>query len=159
MRECMATELRTAPVPVRCRVPGASNDAQVAFMRRWMASHAGDAAAVLRKPLLVAEFGKSRRDPGYSGDQRDAVFGAVYAKVYNSARAGGPAAGALFWQLLTEGMDSYGDGYEVVLRQAPSTTGVITTQSRRLQGLVRAFVRARKVQRGKTGKGARGGGN
>jgi mannan endo-1,4-beta-mannosidase len=56
-------------------------------------------------------------------------------------------------------MDSYGDGYEVVLRQAPSTTGVITTQSRRLQGLVRAFVRARKVQRGKTGKGARGGGN
>ncbi|CAD6341294.1 unnamed protein product [Miscanthus lutarioriparius] len=141
-------------------LPSLDAPSQLRFLGAWLDAHIADAQAVLRKPLLVAEFGKSRRDPGYSGDdQRDAVFGTVYAKVYNSARAGGPAAGALFWQLLTEGMDSYGDGYEVVLRQAPSTTGVITTQSRRLQGLVRAFVRARKVQRGKTGKGAKGGGN
>ena len=44
----------------------------------------------------------------------------MFATVYNSAHAGGAAAGALFWQLMTEGMDSYEDGYEVVLRQAPS---------------------------------------
>jgi mannan endo-1,4-beta-mannosidase len=112
---------------------------------------------VLRKPLLVAEFGRSRKDTGYSVDQRDAVFATVYAKVYNSARAGGAAAGALFWQLMTEGMDSYWDGYEVVLRQAPSTTRVIRTQSRRMQRLARAFVRVHKVQhqQGKTGRAPR----
>jgi mannan endo-1,4-beta-mannosidase len=74
---------------------------------------------VLQKPLLVVEFGKSRRDPGYGSDaQRDAVFGTVYAKVYQSARAAGLLAGALFCQLLAVGMDSYGDGYEVVLGRA-----------------------------------------
>ncbi|OEL27910.1 Mannan endo-1,4-beta-mannosidase 1 [Dichanthelium oligosanthes] len=135
-------------------LPGLDAPSQLRFLGGWLDAHIADAQAVLRKPLLVAEFGKSRRDPGYNGDQRDEVFGTVYAKVYESARAGGPAAGALFWQLLAEGMDSYGDGYEVVLGQAPSTTGVITTQSRRLQGLARAFVRA---QQGKTGKGAKGG--
>lgn len=134
-------------------LPSLDAQSQLRFLGSWLDAHIADAQAVLRKPLLVAEFGKSRKDRGYSSDQRDALFGAVYAKVYNSARAGGPAAGALFWQLMAEGMDSYGDGYEVVLGQAPSTTGVITTQSRRLQGLARAFVRAHKVQQGRTGKG------
>ncbi|TVU35645.1 hypothetical protein EJB05_17545, partial [Eragrostis curvula] len=93
-----------------------------------------------------------RRDAGYSDAQRDAMFRTVYAKVYDSARKGGSAAGALFWQLLADGMDSYGDGYEVVLGRAPSTTGLIATQSRKLKGLARAFARARKVQPAK-GKG------
>jgi hypothetical protein len=60
---------------------------------------------------------------------------------------------------MTEGMDSYWDGYEVVLRQGPSTTRIIRTQSRRMQRLARAFVHVHKVQhqQGKTGKGAKGG--
>jgi mannan endo-1,4-beta-mannosidase len=130
---------------------------QLRFLGTWLDAHIADAQAVLRKPLLVAEFGRSRKDTGYSVDQRDAVFATVYAKVYNSARAGGAAAGALFWQLMTEGMDSYWDGYEVVLRQAPSTTRVIRTQSRRMQRLARAFVRVHKVQhqQGKTGRAPR----
>jgi mannan endo-1,4-beta-mannosidase len=132
--------------------PNLDDQSQLRFLGSWLDAHIADAQAVLRKPLLVAEFGKSSRDAGYSGAQREAVFGTVYAKVYQSARAGGPAAGALFWQLLAEGMDSYGDGYEVVLGRAPSTTGVITTQSRRLKGLARAFARARKAQPAK-GKG------
>jgi mannan endo-1,4-beta-mannosidase len=103
---------------------------QLRFLGAWLDVHIADVARVLRKPLLVAEFGKSRRDPRYGGDaQRDAVFRTVYAKVCQSARAGGPPAGALFWQLLAEGMDSYGDGYEVVLGRAPaSTAGVITAR-------------------------------
>ncbi|KAE8819500.1 Mannan endo-1,4-beta-mannosidase 1 [Hordeum vulgare] len=40
--------------------------------------------------LLIAEFGKSQRDPGFSSAQRDAQFGMVYAKIYQSARKGGP---------------------------------------------------------------------
>ncbi|PUZ55489.1 hypothetical protein GQ55_5G215800 [Panicum hallii var. hallii] len=134
-------------------LPGLDAPSQLRFLGAWLDAHVADARDALRKPLLVAEFGRSRRDPGYSGDQRDAVFGAVYGKVYESARAGGPAAGALFWQLLADGMDSYGDGYEVVLGQASSTAGVIATQSRRLQGLARAFARARKPKQGQAGKG------
>ncbi|XP_062217617.1 mannan endo-1,4-beta-mannosidase 1-like [Phragmites australis] len=137
-------------------LPSWDDQSQLRFLGSWLDAHIADAQAVLRKPLLVAEFGKSQRDPGYSGAQRDAVFGTVYAKIYDSARAGGPAAGGLFWQLLAEGMDSYGDGYEVVLGRAPSTTGVITTQSRRLQVLARTLVRARKTKRAQ-GKGAKGG--
>jgi mannan endo-1,4-beta-mannosidase len=98
---------------------------------------------VLQKPLLVVEFGKSRRDPGYGSDaRRDAVFGTVYAKVYQSARAAGLPAGALFCQLLAVGMDSYGDGYEVVLGRAPSSTaGVIARRPGHVGGVDAAMMR------------------
>jgi hypothetical protein len=57
------------------------------------------------------------------------VFGTVYAKVYQSTRAAGLPARALFCQLLAVGMDSYGDRYEVVLGRAPSSTaGVIAAR-------------------------------
>ncbi|KAI4965075.1 hypothetical protein ZWY2020_057523 [Hordeum vulgare] len=42
-------------------MPGSSSQAQVEFTKRWMASHIEDAATVLGKPLLVAEFGWSAR--------------------------------------------------------------------------------------------------
>uniref|UniRef100_A0A0E0DR69 Mannan endo-1,4-beta-mannosidase n=1 Tax=Oryza meridionalis TaxID=40149 RepID=A0A0E0DR69_9ORYZ len=44
---------------------------QVAFMRKWMADHIRDSAAVLRKPLLVTEFGWSARSNGYTVAARD----------------------------------------------------------------------------------------
>ena len=135
MRECTATALRTATVPVRCRVPGASNDAQVAFMRRWMASHAGDAAAVLRKPLLVAEFGWSALSNGYTVSMRDAYFRMVYDAIYTSASAGGPLAGGLFWQVMVPGMESWTDGYDVVLDRSPSTAAVVSQECARITGL------------------------
>uniref|UniRef100_A0A0D9V3T4 mannan endo-1,4-beta-mannosidase n=1 Tax=Leersia perrieri TaxID=77586 RepID=A0A0D9V3T4_9ORYZ len=125
---------------------------QQGFMGRWLDAHIADAQQVLRKPLLIAEFGKSWKDPGYSSAQRDALYGMVYAKIYASARGGGAAAGGLFWQLMAPGMDSYRDGYEVVFgeAQSASTAGVITTQSRRLRFLTKSFARAR-------GKGGAGG--
>nr|CAB3473801.1 unnamed protein product [Digitaria exilis] len=145
--------------PDQWLAPGVDDAAsQLRFLGGWLDAHVADARAKLGKPLVVAEFGASRRSGGGGEEQRDAVFGEVYAKVYQSARARGPAAGALFWQLLAEGMDSYGDGYEVVLGQAPATDGVIATQSRRLQGLARAFKQARR-RNGKAGKGAKGGSN
>ncbi|XP_062206416.1 mannan endo-1,4-beta-mannosidase 1-like [Phragmites australis] len=138
-------------------LPSWDDQSQLRFLGSWLDAHIADAGGALGKPLLIAEFGKSRKDPGYSGAQRDALFGTVYSKIYDSARSGGAAVGGLFWQLLAEGMDSYGDGYEVVFAQAPSTTGVITSQSRRMQVLARAFARVRKAERaqqapGKTGK-------
>ncbi|KAM0860990.1 hypothetical protein ACQ4PT_046183 [Festuca glaucescens] len=45
---------------------GSSNEAQVEFMQKWMASHIADAAKELQKPLLVSEFGWSSRSNGYT---------------------------------------------------------------------------------------------
>ncbi|CAM0881980.1 unnamed protein product [Alopecurus aequalis] len=128
------------------------NQAQLSFLGRWLDAHIADAQQTLRKPLLIAEFGKSQKDPGYSSAQRDAQFGMVYAKIYQSARTGGPTVGGLFWQLMADGMDSYGDGYEVIFGEAPaSTTGVITTQSQKLKMLGKALAR------GASGTGNNGG--
>ncbi|KAL6845370.1 hypothetical protein ACP4OV_024865 [Aristida adscensionis] len=140
-------------------LPGLDDRSQLRFLGAWLDAHIADAGAVLRKPLLVAEFGKSRRDPGYSGAQRDALFGVVYGRIFGSARGGGAAAGGLFWQLMADGMDAYGDGYEVVFAQAPSTTGVIASQSRRMRVLARAFARARHRGARKAGNGGAKGGN
>ena len=127
-----------------------SNDqSQLSFLSSWLDAHIADAQRTLRKPLLITEFGKSWKDPGYSSGERDALFGMVYAKIYDSARTGGATVGGLFWQLMAEGMDSYRDGYEVVLGEVPSTTGVITSQSRRLHFVSKAFARTRDVQRAK----------
>uniref|UniRef100_A0A0E0N0B9 mannan endo-1,4-beta-mannosidase n=1 Tax=Oryza rufipogon TaxID=4529 RepID=A0A0E0N0B9_ORYRU len=97
--------------------------------------------------------------PGAAGvhGERDALYGTVYAKIYESARRGGATVGGLFWQLLVPGMDSYRDGYEVVFGETPSTTGVITTNSRRLRFLSKAFARARQAQPAR-GKGRHNGG-
>ncbi|CAN6239316.1 unnamed protein product [Urochloa humidicola] len=122
-------------------VPGASKDEQVEFMRRWMASHAGDAAAALRKPLLVAEFGWSARSTSNGGHAaavvpvRDAYFGMVYDTIYASARAGGPLAGGLFWQVMEAGMESWTDGYDVVLGRSPSTAAVVARECARITSL------------------------
>ena len=117
--------------------------------------HIQDAQNVLRKPLLLTEFGKSWKDPGYSTYQRDQLFNAVYSKIFSSAKRGGVAGGGLFWQLLTEGMDSYGDGYAVVLSQSPSTANLIAQQSRRLYQVRRIFARMRNIERWKKARAAR----
>lgn len=129
------------------------DQAQRNFLGRWLDAHIADAQGTLRKPLLIAEFGKSQRDPGFSSAQRDAQFGMVYAKIYQSARKGGPTVGGLFWQLMADGMDSYGDGYQVIFAEAPaSTTGVITYESRKLKMLGKAFARAERAKGDASGK-------
>lgn len=130
------------------RLSGSDHQTQLAFLERWLDAHIADARLVLRKPLLLAEFGISRKDLGFSPAQRDALFTAVYAKVYRSARAGGPAAGALFWHLLEPGMEVYGDGYEIVFREIPSSTAsIIAEQGRRLRYLGKLGERLRNVEK------------
>ncbi|KAL1170296.1 hypothetical protein V6Z11_A05G203300 [Gossypium hirsutum] len=88
-----------------------SDESQIAFLNNWLYNHIQDAQNILQKPLLFAEFGKSLKIAG--PNQRDELYNTVYTAIYSSARGGGAAIGGLFWQLLAEGMDSYGDGYEV----------------------------------------------
>ncbi|KAH9711311.1 Mannan endo-1,4-beta-mannosidase 7 [Citrus sinensis] len=133
-----------------------SNDRdQLSFLNNWLDTHIQDAQHILRKPILLAEFGKSRKDPGYSTYQRDVMFNTVYYKIYSSAKRGGAAAGGLFWQLLTEGMDAFRDGYEIVLSQSPSTANVITQQAHKLYQIRKIFARMRNVERRKRSRGMR----
>lgn len=118
---------------------GSNEDAQISFLHDWISTHLEDANKILKKPVLFAEFGKSSKDPGFYEGQRDNVFRVVYEHIYASARWGGAGGGALFWQLMTEGMSSDGDGYEVVLSQNPSTASLISTQSHRLAELTHIF--------------------
>ncbi|XP_027356754.1 mannan endo-1,4-beta-mannosidase 1-like [Abrus precatorius] len=111
---------------------GQNDTVQMAFMQRWMTSHWEDSRTILRKPLVFTEFGKSKKDPGYSIRARDSFMNAVYSSIYNFAQNGGTFAGGLVWQLLDEGMDPYDDGYEIVLSQNLSTCSVISQQSSKM---------------------------
>ncbi|KAG9443131.1 hypothetical protein H6P81_018985 [Aristolochia fimbriata] len=68
---------------------GQSDEAQIEFMQRWMMSHSTDSRTVVNKPLVFTEFGKSKKDPGFSINGRDTYLGAVYRNIYNAARVTG----------------------------------------------------------------------
>lgn len=70
---------------------------------------------------MFTKFGKSSKDSGFSIRQRDNLLDLVYKQIYVSSSRGGAGGRAIFWQLMAEGMSSYGDGYEVVFSQNPST--------------------------------------
>ncbi|KAF3794411.1 Mannan endo-1-4-beta-mannosidase 4 [Nymphaea thermarum] len=94
---------------------GSSEQDQLSFVQRWVQSHIEDSNSVLRKPLLFAEFGKSSKTPGFTINKRNTLYQTVYNNIYASARSGGAGAGALFWQMLDQGMDGMRDGYESIL--------------------------------------------
>ncbi|KAF5747131.1 hypothetical protein HS088_TW06G01312 [Tripterygium wilfordii] len=100
---------------------------------------------ILNKPVLFAEFGKSAKTSPY--DQRDELFDKIYSAIYSSASSGGAAAGGLFWQLLTEGMDSYRDGYEVIFSENPSTASIVSQQSQKLNRIRKMYARLRNVEK------------
>ncbi|XP_073003583.1 mannan endo-1,4-beta-mannosidase 5-like [Typha latifolia] len=121
---------------------GQTDLSQTAFMQRWTWSHWDDARKILQKPLVFAEFGKSKKDAGYTENERDLYLAAVYSDIYSFARTGGGSlGGGLVWQIMAEGMDSYSDGYEIVLSQDPSTTGLIARQSRVMTALAHTLSR------------------
>ncbi|KDP28371.1 hypothetical protein JCGZ_14142 [Jatropha curcas] len=116
-------------------LPNSSEEEQAAFVDKWIKAHIQDSNIVLKKPLIIGEFGKSSKYPGFSLSKRDSYFGVIYSAIYNSAKSGGPFCGGIFWQLMVQGMESWGDGYQVVLEESPSTASVIAQQSRKLSAI------------------------
>ncbi|KAG6704364.1 hypothetical protein I3843_07G125900 [Carya illinoinensis] len=114
---------------------GSNDEVQAAFVDKWIEAHIADSKSVLNKPLILGEFGKSSKLPGYSLEKRDHYFSKLYNAIYTNARSGGPFVGGIFWQLMAQGMDNFRDGYEVVLEESPSTARVIALQSRILSTL------------------------
>lgn len=117
------------------RLTGQNDTMQMAFMQSWMTSHWEDSRTILKKPLVFTEFGKSKKDPGYSIRSRDSFMNNVYSSIYSFAQKGGTFSGGLVWQILDEGMDPYDDGYEIVLSQDASTTSAISQQSSKMIAL------------------------
>jgi mannan endo-1,4-beta-mannosidase len=124
--------------------PRLSDEDKAEFAEEWIKAHIEDSNLVLGKPLLVTEFGKSRRNEGDIGKRGD-YFENIFNMVYKSARNGGSCSGALFWQLMTPGMESWSDGYEVVLEQSPSTASIINQQSRNIASLTSYLARSLKI--------------
>lgn len=118
-----------------CRLLSSNETTHSAFVDKWIQDHIQDANNVLGKPIIVAEFGKSSKSPGYSIDKRDDYYKKVYNIISTSATSGGSCAGGIFWQLLSPGMDSYGDGYEVILENSPSTAQIIKQQSTKISNI------------------------
>ncbi|OIT38647.1 mannan endo-1,4-beta-mannosidase 1 [Nicotiana attenuata] len=116
-------------------VSGQNDEAQLAWMQRWVTSDWEDARTILKKPLVLAEFGKSSRGQGYNLSSRDIFMSNVYRNIYNLAKEGGTMAGSLVWQLMAQGMENYDDGYCIVLGQNPSTAGIISGQSHAMTAL------------------------
>eukprot|EP01018_Ginkgo_biloba_P008514 Gb_04261 [translate_table: standard] len=120
---------------------GSDEQTQLSFLDSWIQTHLEDASRILKKPVLFAEFGKSSKDPGFQMYQRDNLLSTVYKNIYSSASTGGASGGGLVWQLMAEGMDSFKDGYDIVLSENPTTASVISTQSQKLSDLTRMFAR------------------
>ncbi|KGN52650.1 mannan endo-1,4-beta-mannosidase 1 [Cucumis sativus] len=119
-------------------LPGKSEGTKMAFLEEWIALHWTDSKTILKKPLIFEEFGKSIRDQNQTSSSvrdRDAFLSKVFSIIYNLARNGATMAGGLVWQVMAEGMESYYDGYEIVLSQTPSTTAIITHQSNNMAAL------------------------
>lgn len=139
------------------RLTDANDESQLSFLDHWLNNHIQDAENILKKPLLFTEFGKSGKDASFSMTQRDQMFDTVYSTIYTSARGGGAAAGGMFWQLLTQGMDSFRDGYEIVLSESPSTASLIAQQSQKLIKIRKMYERLKNIERWNKARKSMGG--
>ncbi|CAL9220340.1 unnamed protein product [Arabidopsis halleri] len=115
--------------------PNLDEKSRLDFLIKWLECHIEDAQNILRKPLILGEFGKPTTTPGYTQAQRDAVFIATFDTIYKSAQKGGPGAGALFWQVISDGMTNLKDPLYIVLSENSTTVNIISEKSRKL-GLI-----------------------
>ncbi|XP_039114139.1 putative mannan endo-1,4-beta-mannosidase 9 isoform X1 [Dioscorea cayenensis subsp. rotundata] len=116
-------------------IPHADDATQLSFLRDWIHSHSNAADEILRKPLLVTEFGKTSRFAGCNGVDKVAFYRTAYAVIYKLIRARSACAGGLFWQLLLPGMENLSDGYEIILSDCPSIANIIFRHSRLISSL------------------------
>ncbi|XP_015933855.1 mannan endo-1,4-beta-mannosidase 7 [Arachis duranensis] len=124
-----------------------SYEDQMSFLGKWLNEHIQDAQNTLHKPILVGEFGVSTKSFGSNLEPRERFYNTVYSAIYSSASGGGAAVGGLFWQLLAQGMDSFRDGYEVVLDENPSMAALISQESQKLNRIRKMYARLRNIEK------------
>ncbi|KAJ0971441.1 hypothetical protein J5N97_019400 [Dioscorea zingiberensis] len=107
-------------------------DEQMKYIFKWVKSHIEDGETVLKKPVLLSEFGFSINNKNFDHSHRDTLYKSVFDIMYKSARKQGAGAGALVWQLLVDGMDQYGDDYGIIPKKSSSLFNLMKRQSCRL---------------------------
>lgn len=122
------------------RLPGQNETEQVAFAQRWLFSHWLDSKFILKKPLAFTEFGKSKKQPGYTVTMRDSYLSTIFTDIYDLASNYGGMGGSCVWQVFSENMENYDDGYEIVLSQDTLTTDVLFQQSKNMMSLENKFL-------------------
>ncbi|KAL0381075.1 UNVERIFIED_CONTAM: putative mannan endo-1,4-beta-mannosidase 9 [Sesamum angustifolium] len=73
-------------------VPGSSDGAQEEFVEKWIQEHINDSQSILKKPMVVSEFGKSSRSSGYTVEARKTYFGLIFDQVCTAAQGLGARA-------------------------------------------------------------------
>ncbi|CAL0314539.1 unnamed protein product [Lupinus luteus] len=74
------------------------------FLQRWIDIHFKDSMTIVKKPLVLAEFG--RVIVGNNVKYRDSFMNEVYSYIYAFAKISrGGMAGSLVWQLMSEDID------------------------------------------------------
>ncbi|EOA29661.1 hypothetical protein CARUB_v10015594mg [Capsella rubella] len=116
------------------------------FLKKWLEGHIEDAQNILKKPLIVGEFGVGTDVPGYTLAKRDAIFTATYEIIYASAQKGGSGGGALFWDLITDGMSNYKDPSAILLSEGSSTVNIISEATRKLGSINTKVKFSRKIK-------------
>ncbi|KAE9596504.1 putative mannan endo-1,4-beta-mannosidase [Lupinus albus] len=115
-------------------VSSTNDKVRMRFLQRWIAIHTSDSMRIVKKPLILGEFGRIIK--GNNIKYRDSFMIEAYWYIYNYAKSSkGGLAGGLVWQLTSEGMESYADGYQIVLSQNPSTKTILRNQSARMLSL------------------------
>ncbi|KAL8504948.1 hypothetical protein ACS0TY_016231 [Phlomoides rotata] len=108
------------------------SDTHIEFTKSWMQSHIEDSENFLGMPVVFAEFGISRKDPGYNLTYQNTLISIVYNTLLNSTKRGGGGGGGLLWQLFPENTEYMDDGYAIVLPKDRSTSNIISTHSKRM---------------------------
>jgi mannan endo-1,4-beta-mannosidase len=116
-------------------MPSMAESEKEEFMSKWVRTHIDDGAGTLKKPVLFAEFGKSRNVAGYTESVRVSAMSAMFDAIYDSAVAGGAGAGALVWQLITNTTTALADGFEIALSSDPNIASLMQQQASRLSSL------------------------
>ncbi|XP_062088231.1 mannan endo-1,4-beta-mannosidase 6-like [Humulus lupulus] len=111
------------------------SEAKTNFLSHWVDSHISDGEHVLKKPVLITEFGSSLR-MNKKPEDISLLLKTVYDRIYESAKKRQAGAGALIWQLLVEGVDEYADQFSLVAWHHPSIYKLITRQSCRLRRIL-----------------------
>ena len=107
-------------------------NSRLAFIKRWLEGHIEDAQNNLKKPVILAEFGLGSDTPRYTLANRDGVFTTTYDIIYASAQKGGSAAGALFWEVISEGMSNFAGPSSIILSDKSSTVNIISEHARKM---------------------------
>ncbi|KAA6412341.1 MAG: mannan endo-1 [Trebouxia sp. A1-2] len=84
------------------------DERRVQFARRWINCHVDVCTQLLRKPLVLAEF-------GWKLDGRAAYYDKVFEQVVSHAKAGHAVTGSCFWMTASSAYPDY-DGMTVYFR-------------------------------------------